>query len=716
MRTATLLLLGAAAFAASNDSPTGSRTTPPIINSLSQLGLSRGTTVELEVEGMNLARASDIYFSEPGIKGRILRVKELPDLPEVRLGSNGTASTVDLGPLPPRNRVTLEVEVSADAEIGPVDFRLQTPLGTSPAGRFVIEPYYGEAADKEPNDTPDEGFETYLPAILAGTISKPGDVDYYKIKVNAGEELMFEDSGPMLQSALQPVVEIVNAGQEVLREVTAIDKPIRFSYKFVQAGTYYLRVSDFQEGGSAKHLYRIKVGSFPAAIAAYPLGLRKGATREVSLYGLEVTGAKVKVTGTASKEDEDSVILRPETAAGTSFSTIRLALGDEPEVDATTAQPQPLQLPVTVNGRLATKGAAQLFRFHARKGQPLIFEVNARRLGSELDSVVEVLDSAGKPIERAVARGIWETTTTFSERDSASRGFRIQSWDSLAVGDWVMVGTEIVRIEALPRTPDDDITMESFGGQRITFFDTTPEAHAADQGFYKVQIANAGTKFSPNGLPQVRLYYRNDDGGPGFGKDSLIHFTAPADGDYLLRLSDVRGQGGDAFAYRLTARAPRPDFRLSVNPRNPNVPAGGAVPVTVTAFRMDGFEGPIDVAMEDLPAGFHANKCTIAAGQMSTTLLLRADANATLERAAALRVLGRAGERTHWASTDDKLKLISLMPKPDVMMTAETRVVELEAGGTADISLSIRRQNDFAGRVRWTSATCRRACACSTSA
>ena len=71
------------------------------------------------------------------------------------------------------------MEVAPEAEIGPVSFRLLTPLGTSPEGRFLIEPYYGEAPDQEPaNDTPDGAFETFLPAILTGTIGKPGDVDY----------------------------------------------------------------------------------------------------------------------------------------------------------------------------------------------------------------------------------------------------------------------------------------------------------------------------------------------------------------------------------------------------------------------------------------------------------------------------------------------------------------------------------------------------------
>src|SRR5437867_10620563 len=182
------------------DSPTGKRITPPTISSVSPQGLSRGATVEMTVEGFNLARASAIYFSQPRIKAKIVRVKELPDQADIRLGSNGTPSTIDLGPLPPRNQVTVELDVSPEAEIGPVNLRLITPLGASPEGRFVVEPYYGEAPDREPNDTPETAFETYLPAILVGTISKPGDVDYYKIEVKAGDDLVFENAARLLGS------------------------------------------------------------------------------------------------------------------------------------------------------------------------------------------------------------------------------------------------------------------------------------------------------------------------------------------------------------------------------------------------------------------------------------------------------------------------------------------------------------------------------------
>ena len=142
---------------------------------------------------------------------------------------------------------------------------------------------------------------------------------------------------------------------------------------------------------------------------------------------------------------------------------------------------------------------------------------------------------------------------------------------------------------------------------------------------------------------------------------------------------------------------------LSVSPRNPNVPLGGRIPITVTALRLDDLDGPIEVSVKDIPSGLHATPGVIASGQISTTLLLSAEGNAHLDHAVPLQVSGRAhlgnswAER--WASPEDKLKVISLAPKPDIVMTAETKQVVLEPGGTAELEVAIQRNNEYGGRV-----------------
>jgi hypothetical protein len=710
MKPLLAIACAASAFAANSTTawPTGNRTTPPTINSVSPRGVPRGATTELTVEGLNLTGASAIFFSEPGIQAHILRIKELPDLPDIRLGSNGGISTVDLGPLPPRNEVTLELDVSADANAGPVDFRLQTPLGTSPEARFLIEPYYGESTDREPNDTPEQAVEVFLPAILVGTIAKPGDVDYYKISVKAGEQLVFENGAVMLGSALQPVVSLYDAEQNLVQQYGLEGGRAAewFAHRFDKSGPYYIKVADYEDGGNAKHFYRIKVGKFPLALAAYPLGLRKGKSADIALAGYNLGPGPMNVNGEPTPEDESAVTVRPQTPAGKTFNQVKLALGEQPETESTgqntsIASAQALATPVTVNGRLLA--SENDFRFKARKGEKLVIAVEANRFGSPLDSLIDVLDLKGEPVERATVRCVLATSVTLTDASASGSGIRILSWDGFSVGDTVMVGSELIQVAAMPRGPDDDMQFLSFGGLRIGLLDTTTEAHSIDMPVYKVQIHPAGSTFVSNGLPLVHLPYRNDDGGPGYGKDSRLRFTAPADGSYLVRLRDVRGLHGEDYAYRLTIRPPAPDFRLSVSPRNPNVPLGGRIPLLVTALRLDDFDGPIGVAIDDLPPGLSATHGTIQPGQVSTTLLLSAVRDARLARAVPLTVSGKAqaGARTlaHLANPEDKLKLIALMPEPDIVMEAKTREVTLAPGQSATLEVAIRRNHDYRGRV-----------------
>ena len=84
-----------------------------------------------------------------------------------------------------------------------------------------------------------------------------------------------------------------------------------------------------------------------------------------------------------------------------------------------------------------------------------------------------------------------------------------------------------------------------------------------------------GAKLVSTGLPVFTINYENDDDGDRkLGRDSRLTFTAPADGVYLVRVSDVRGLGGEMFAYRLSVRQPQPDFRCASTSATSPYPPG----------------------------------------------------------------------------------------------------------------------------------------------
>jgi hypothetical protein len=118
---------------------------------------------------------------------------------------------------------------------------------------------------------------------------------------------------------------------------------------------------------------------------------------------------------------------------------------------------------------------------------------------------------------------------------------------------------------------------------------------------------------------------------------------------------------------------------------------------------MDGFDGPIELGIDNLPKGFQASKATIGHGQISAVLLLSAEETVQLDEAAPFSLAGRAiidGRPVrHEADAGDRLRLLALMPKPDLLMTSATREVILEPGGKAEIEVSVARQRDYGGRV-----------------
>src|SRR5260370_8267102 len=123
----------------------------------------------------------------------------------------------------------------------------------------------------------------------------------------AGEDGGLERAAAVPGGALKPVVGIYAADQSLLRE---FEERRPFSYRFEKAGTYYIRVGDYDESGSGGHFYRIKVGKLPVAISAYPLGLQRGKTAEITLTGYNLP-AKLQLKGDPSPDDDRAVIVRP---------------------------------------------------------------------------------------------------------------------------------------------------------------------------------------------------------------------------------------------------------------------------------------------------------------------------------------------------------------------------------------------------------------------
>ncbi len=149
--------------------------------------------------------------------------------------------------------------------------------------------------------------------------------------------------------------------------------------------------------------------SEPANVYLFPAGGQRGTRVEVSIEGENVTSLcdfhlapNHGVTAPAAARDRKITLtiapdaplgpvpFRIATAQGGSTTRVFVvgeypeALETEPGVDDPT--PQPVTLPVTVNGRLNPAGDVDRFSFQLRAGQPFSAEVMAARLGGPIDT------------------------------------------------------------------------------------------------------------------------------------------------------------------------------------------------------------------------------------------------------------------------------------------------------------------------------------------
>jgi hypothetical protein len=637
---------------------------PPVLERLRPQAVARGRAVAVEVHGKHLDGPLEVVAAIPGLK------VEWP----------GDASATSRG---------ARFTVPADTPAGVYPIRLKGAGGESGSRNLTVDLF--EPVDEvEPNDSPRTGQRVSLPLTVVGAAGRAGDVDWYRFDAAAGQEVGVQAMTAAPGSPMEPVLQLVDADGRVVAE----GRNGLLGYTCPQGGPYALGVRDRDYRGGPAFRYRLHVGAVPVVTGVFPLGLPRGHAGEVRLEGVHLgdkRSVKVSVPPDAAPGS------RLPVPAGAALGTPVVTVGEFTEVVA--GKDMALSVPGTANGVIDAPGAAQTWRFQARKAQRLILEVHASRLGSPLDSVLEILDARGRPLPLATLRCVARTYVAFRDHDSATPGIRLESWNDLAVNDHVLVGQEVVRIRALPRNPDDDCQFFSDGGRRRAYLGTTPTFHPMGEPMYKVLVQPPGSTFPPNGLPIVTLYQRNDDG-LGCGKDSRLTFDPPADGEYQVRVRDARGLGGPLFAYRLTARPPRPDFAIHFMPTGPAVWKGGAVALAVTAERVDGFDGPIEVRLENLPAGFRAPATTVPAGENDTSFALAADPAATIAPSATpLKLVARATVDGREVVHDAAGGVPRLEGPGDVVAATEQSEVSLRPGGEAAVTVRVERRNGFKGRI-----------------
>ncbi len=371
------------------------QTSYPMITHVTPVAVQRGQTAEVTVDGqMNFFGTYKALFDGTGVSAEVL---------------GDPPPKVEPAKRPQVKSVKLKVSVAPDADLGPREFRLASLLGVSSVGQLVVvdDPITVESGD---NNTRAKANAVTLPCTICGRIEAAEDVDYFKFHGEAGQTVTFEavcariqDKIHDLQKHADPILTLYDAdGRELAANDDAFFADPLLSVTLPKAGDYFLQVRDSAYDGDPRWAYAVLATDRPYASHVFPMAGNPGQAVEVEPVG-PAKAALPRLTLTAPPEPGVYRLPLPlgekkTNPVGFVVSTLPQVFEQEPNDEP--AQATRLTLPCGVNGRIGKKGDVDHFVFAAKKGQPLRFEVKARRFGtplcSGLDSFLEVLDAKGQ--------------------------------------------------------------------------------------------------------------------------------------------------------------------------------------------------------------------------------------------------------------------------------------------------------------------------------
>ncbi len=551
-------------------------------------------TTRLRLIGKHLAAVAriDLHGAAEGTKARLVPA------------ADGDGAEDD-------SSVWVEVTVAAKQLPGPIELAATNAAGESNRVKLFVGdlPHFYERDARE-----DDRLVT-KPTSVWGQLESLGDVDEYRLRGEAGETWVFDAEGRRLGSDADLVLTLVDQAGRVIASNNdhGVDQDPLIVHELPASGEYVIRVSDLKQQGSAKHDYRLSVGEMPLITGVFPLTVSSGQESQLELIGYNLPEG---LAAAAHPDKPGTTTVEVPVRARETFTVEAYAVdsGVESEPNDDTLAAGRLSVPGAVNGRIWRHGDASngsmdvdCFRFEAEAGENLVLEVAAAKLGSPIDTKIEILDTEGAAVPQVVLQAVRDSVINFRPIDSRTGGARLDYWEEMELNQYLYMNGEVVRLFRKPRGPDSAWDFYSSGGARRNYFGTSATAHPLHSDCYIVEPHAPGTRLVPNGLPVFKLNYANDDDSERLlGRDSRLLFEAPRSGGYVVRVTDVTGSGSALHAYRLNIRRAVPGFEISA-PGKVVLRRGSGTEFEVSAQRRDGFEGAIRVEITGVPEG-----CTVS--------------------------------------------------------------------------------------------------------
>ena len=233
----------------------------------------------------------------------------------------------------------------------------------------------------------------------------------------------------------------------------------------------------------------------------------------------------------------------------------------------------------------------------------------------------------------------------------------------------------------------------------------------------RIEVAAATLGFATDAVLTIsndkgKLLKTVDDAG---SRDPSLLFTATADGDYLLTLSERAGRGNDQMIYRLKLFEPKPDLKLTVKTSEYAVESGESLEIPVTLTKLDGFAEELEITAIDLPKGVTVEAQKLPAKTPKAVKLKLTAAKGLPFPASAIRIVartklnGKPVERfAHAAITvvpgaaPIRTSRLWLAVRPHIPFSLTTTTVILEANRMSAFRFPVQvtREEGFSSPIR----------------
>lgn len=370
----------------------------PSVSYIYPAGGQRGTTVSVNIGGHYLHEACGFATLGPGVQAAS----------EIRRAAGTRWFEGPVIPLPdsqqkenyPKDQAG-SITISSDASPGFRRWRVWTSQGVCESMKFVV----GDLPEIVEDEIEGDPIPTAvsLPVTINGRIFPREDVDVWSFEGRAGQSYTCEVMASRLGSPLDSRLEVTGpAGNRVAENTDGIAADSLLRFAAPSDGIYQVRIHDINFDGLQHFVYRLTITDGPYVNYVYPLGGRRGSLTPFQLDGQNVPDGPLEIQLPNDKVGTWMTRVEQPGAASNRFA---IQLSDckeqlETEPNDTNDGALEFSVPAVLNGRIDVPGDVDVWRLVGKKDDIRFLDLQAERIGSDLDSVLIVCDADGKELAR----------------------------------------------------------------------------------------------------------------------------------------------------------------------------------------------------------------------------------------------------------------------------------------------------------------------------